>query len=132
MHQIEKLREYRKKAGNEVAAVQLDLETDGFSYKKWGGTQHCKPGDWVIYNRGDTYTVDAETFVKTYQETGPGLYTKIAPVWAMKAPDDGSIDTKEGSTHYSKGDYIVYNDKEGRDGYAVTADEFESMYELKE
>ena len=29
--------QYRKKADSFVTAVQLNLETDGFSYQKWGG-----------------------------------------------------------------------------------------------
>jgi hypothetical protein len=37
-----------------VIAVRLDLETDGFSYRKWGDTQRCKAGDFIVSNDGDT------------------------------------------------------------------------------
>lgn len=110
-------------------AVQLDLDTDGFSYRKWGGLQTCKPGDWIVNNGGDVYTVDRETFARTYSAVGQGLYRKIAPVWAEIAGSDGAIRTKEGMTHYKAGSYLVFNDPEGADAYAVAAKTFESMYE---
>lgn len=55
-----------------VMAVQLDLETAGFTYQKWGATQTCKSGDWLVNNDGDTYTIDRESFARTYQKTGLG------------------------------------------------------------
>lgn len=125
-----KLRQYRKKAGNEVVAVRLDLDTDGFTYEKWGGTQQCKAGDWIVDNKGDTYTVDADTFADTYREVRPGVYLKAAAIWATKASQAGSILTKEGSTRYEAGDYVVYNDKDGQDGYAISKDKFDELYEL--
>ena len=57
------------------------------------------------------------------------VYVKAAPVWAVVAGRAGSISTKEGVTHYRAGAYLVYNDPEGKDGYAVEADTFEEMYE---
>jgi hypothetical protein len=39
------------------------------------------------------------------------------------------VRTKEGATHYKRGDYIVYNERSGRDASAVTAKRFEAMYE---
>jgi hypothetical protein len=130
MGETGELKQYRKKPGNEVVAVRLDLKTEGFSYNKWGAIQHCKPGDWIVHNRGDTYTVDAETFAATYTKTGTGLYIKTSPVWAVTAKDEGSVKTKEGSSLYKPGDYIVYNDADRRDGYVVSAKRFEDMYEL--
>jgi len=106
-------RKYVKRATQFVVAVQLDLDTDGFTYRKWGGTQACKPGDWLVSNDGDTYTVDRETFARTYQPTGPGTYVKITPVWAEVARAAGEIRTKEGSTRYGVGDYLVYNEPDG-------------------
>ncbi len=58
---------YRKKSDSYVIAVQLDLDTDGFTYRKWGGEQRCKIGDWIVDNRGDIYTVDGEVFARTYR-----------------------------------------------------------------
>lgn len=120
---------YRKKADAAVSAIRLDLDTEGFSYRKWGGVQRCKPGDWLVDNGGDIYTVDAATFAKTYAETSPGRYIKTSEVWVEVADKDGVIKTLEGETRYSAGDYIVFNDEEGLDGYAVTPEVFESMYE---
>jgi len=125
---MSELRCYRKKKEASVAAVQVALDTDGFSYRKWGGTQFCKPGDWLVNNQGDTYTVDRETFESTYSEVSPGTYKKSAPVWAQKADEPGVVETKEGATHYIAGDYLVFNDADRKDGYAVSADKFEAMY----
>ena len=122
-------RKYLKRQGQHVVAVQLDLETDGFTYKKWGGTQTCKAGDWLVHNDGDVYTIDRDTFARTYRATSPGMYAKSIPIWAEVAEQDGHITTKEGVTYYKAGDYIVYNDAEGADGYAVQADTFKQLYE---
>ena len=121
-------RKYIKRAGTLVVAVQLDLQTSGFTYQKWGGEQTCKPGDWVVNNGGDVYTVDRATFARTYRAESQGLYQKVAPVWAKVAERDGAIKTKEGVTHYTAGDYLVFNDEDGQDGYAIKAASFEAMY----
>ncbi len=122
-------RKYLKRAGALIVAIPLDLDTGGLTYRKWGGEQTCKPGDWIVNNGGDIYTVDRDTFARTYRAQGPGLYRKIAPVWAEVADRDGAIKTKEGVTHYRAGDYLVFNDQRGEDGYAVTASSFDAMYE---
>jgi hypothetical protein len=123
-------RKYLKRATQLVTAVQVDLDMDGFTYQKWGGMQRCKRGDWLVNNDGDVYTVDGDTFARTYRASGPGTYVKATPVWAEVAEAAGAIRTKEGDTHYSPGDYLVYNQADGGDGYAVERHEFERMYEL--
>jgi hypothetical protein len=122
-------RRYVKRPGQFVVAVQMDVETAGFTYRKWGGTQTCKGGDWLVNNNGDTYSVDRETFARTYRQTGPGTYVKSTPVWAEVAVTAGAIPTKEGATQYQAGDYLVYNEQDGGDGYAVSKEKFERMYE---
>jgi hypothetical protein len=111
-----------------VAAVRLALDTDGFVYRKWGGEQRAKAGDWIIDNEGDVYSVDADVFARTYRKTGTATYVKIAPVWAERATQAGSVKTKEGVTNYEAGDYIVSNNSDGSDKYAVSATKFEQMY----
>lgn len=123
---------YRKKADQVVAAVQLNLETDGFTYRKWGAEQRCKRGDWLVDNGGDCYTVDAEVFAKTYRRVSPGAYVKITAVWAEVATKPGSVATREGESHYLAGDYLVYNNEDGTDAYCISGAKFESMYELNE
>lgn len=122
-------RRYVKRADQEVVAVALDLETDGFRYRKWGDEQTCKAGDWIVNDHGSVHTVDRESFALTYRPTGPGTYVKITPVWAEKVRRAGSVSTKEGVTHYQEGDYLVSNQEDGSDAYAVTAAKFEAMYE---
>lgn len=120
---------YVKRANQTVVAVALDLDTDGFHYRKWGDEQTCKAGDWIVNDHGSVHTVDRESFALTYRHTGPGTYVKITPVWAEKVTRAGSVPTKEGVTHYQEGDYLVSNQRDGTDAYAVTAEKFEAMYE---
>jgi hypothetical protein len=121
--------QFVKRASQFVIAVQVDLETEGFTYQKWGSTQTCKRGDWLVNNSGDTYTVDRDTFARTYRGKGPGIYVKATSVWAEIANEAGEVRTKEGATHYEPGDYLVYNEPDGGDGYAVSKTVFERMYE---
>ena len=123
------LQQFRRREKTTVTAVRIDLETEGFTYRKWGGTQRCKRGDWLLNNQGDTYTVDGAIFERTYTEVSPGVYKKDAPVWAEQAGTAGTIQTREGSTDYEAGDFLVFNDAEGKDGYAMTAKKFHSLYE---
>ncbi len=120
---------YVKRPSQAVAAVQLAVDTKGFTYKKWGSVQRCKARDWIVDNEGDVYTVDRVSFRRTYRQTGPGAYVKITPVWAEKADTAGRVKTKEGSTGYKRGDYLVFNQKNGADGYAVSAKKFKRMYD---
>lgn len=47
------MQQYRRKKQTSVIAIQLDLDTDGFVYQKWGGTQRCIRGDWLLNNQDD-------------------------------------------------------------------------------
>lgn len=123
------LKKYRRKPGATVTAVRLDLDTEGFAYTKWGGRQSCKAGDWVVDNDGEVYTIDAESFERTYRQVSPGRYEKCGEVWAEQAAEPGSIPTKEGSTRFDAGDYLVYNEADRRDGYAMSPEKFAAMYE---
>jgi|SRR5262245_20147671 len=124
--------QYRKRPDRFVLAVRLDLDTPGFTYRKWGGEQRCKAGDWIVDNDGDVYTVDHGTFVRTYRQVGTGRWVKSTPVWAEVASNAGTVKTKEGSTRYDSGDYLVFNERDGGDAYAVSRDKFEGLYELDE
>lgn len=125
-----KRRRYRKKADQFVSAVQLDLATDGFTYRKWGAEQRAERGDWLVNNGSDVYTVDRKVFAKTYKRLRPGIYLKTTPVWAEVAVRAGSVKTKEGESRYRRGDYIVFNNRNGTDGYCMTAAKFRAMYTL--
>jgi hypothetical protein len=120
---------YRKRPNQFVVAVRLALDTPGFAYRKWGAEQRCKRDDWLVDNDGDVYTVDGEVFARTYRRVEPGRYVKTTPVWAERATADGAVQTKEGQSHYRAGDYLVYNNEDGTDGYCVSASKFEAMYE---
>lgn len=126
---------YKKRANQYVVAVQINLELKGgkLSYWKWDDEQVAKRGDWLVNNGGDVYTIDAESFAKTYEDAipySPGHYVKVGTVWATETTSDGSVETKEGRTHYKAGDYLVSNNEDGSDGYCIGREKFREMYEL--
>jgi len=125
-------KKYIKKADKAVIAVQLNLDFDGFSYRKWGNDQLCRAGDWLVDNNGDVYTVDQEVFRNTYRQVSPGNYVKVKPIWAEVARDSGAVDTIEGKTDYEAGDYLVAESEDGPLAYCITPAKFESMYERTE
>ena len=129
---MSELRRYRRRPEQYVVAVPLRLDTEGFTYRKWGGEQRCKPGDWLVDDDGDIHTVDAEVFEATYRQVSRGAYVKCTPVWAEVASEAGSVPTKEGRSHYNRGDFVVFNNEDGTDGYAMTAERFQSRYEADE
>lgn len=120
---------FRRKPDLAVSAVRLALDFEGFTYKKWGDTQRAAAGDWLVDNNGDVYTVNADTFSRTYREVSPGRWVKTAPVWAERMNHPGSVVTQEGRTHYEAGDWLVSNGEDGTDAYAISADKFERLYE---
>jgi hypothetical protein len=120
---------FRRRPEQAVAAVQIRLDFEGLRYRKWDHDQFAKPGDWLVDNGGDVYTVDAEVFSRTYREVARGAYVKTAPVWAERATAAGSVPTKEGATAYVAGDWLVSNAEDGSDAYAINPDKFELLYE---
>ncbi|KQP15074.1 hypothetical protein ASF43_13625 [Pseudorhodoferax sp. Leaf267] len=120
---------YRRKPDQAVTAVQLRLDTDGLRYTKWGDTQRASRNDWLVDNGGDVYTVAADSFAATYRELSPGRWLKTAPVWAERADQAGSVATKEGRTHHEAGDWLVSNNEDGSDAYAISAARFAALYE---
>ncbi len=129
---MNKLQRYRKRPNQAITAIRLTLDTAGLRYTKWGAEQHCKPGDWLVDNSGDVYSIDANSFKKTYRQVEPGRYIKIAPVWAEQADSNGIFNTREGLSEYQKGDYIVFNNADRTDGYPVPEADFLAMYEVDE
>lgn len=126
------LKKYRKKANQKIHAIQVDLDLISFSYRKWRDTQTCKAGDWLVENNGDVYTIDQQVFAETYLQIGPATYQKIVPVWARQANADGSVETKEGRSHYKVGDFIVANHADGSDAWCMGEEKFHDLYEPDE
>ena len=122
------LERYRRRPSQFITAVRLKLDTEGLRYRKWGGPQFAKRGDWLVDNGSEVYSVDAESFRRTYKKLSPGVFLKKAPVWARIATSSGSLATKEGVSRYRRGDYIVFNDRRGRDGYAIASEKFRKLY----
>jgi hypothetical protein len=121
-------RRYVRRPDRPVAAVRLALDTKGLVYRKWGHRQRAKRGDWIVDNDGDVYTVAARVFRRTYRRTAVGAYVKKTPVWAERTMRGGSVKTKEGRTQYKAGYYLVSNNRDGSDAYAMTARQFRSLY----
>ena len=59
----------------------------------------------------------------------PATYEKATAIWARVATEDGSVQTKEGRSHYKAGDYIVSNNEDGSDAWCISAAKFNGMYE---
>ena len=112
-----------------MVAVQLRLATDGLRYRKWGHEQLAREGDWLVDNDGEVYTVAADTFARTYRAVSKGLYVKTTCVWAEQASTAGQVTTLEGRTAYQPGDWLVSNQADGGDAYAIPADRFATLYE---
>lgn len=132
------LRPYRRRANTAVTAIPLDLSANSdskvgdalFTYHKWDNTQTAKTGDWLVNNGNEVYTVDRETFENSYAPTdADGQYIKTRKVWARRATEPGAIQTKEGSTPYEAGDWLVFNQPNGEDGYAIRPGRFSELYE---
>jgi hypothetical protein len=127
-------RRYVRRPDRPVTAVRLPVDSDGLVYRKWGGEQRAKPGDWIVDNDGDVYTIDAAVFERTYRKVATsakgaaGTYVKTTPVWAARAATAGSVRTKEGATQYQPGDYLVSNSSDGSDEYAMSSEKFEDLY----
>ena len=128
----ENLKKYTRRVGATITAVQINLNCGRnreFSYEKWGSAQLAKEGDWLVNNGGDCYTINQESFAKTYREVSPGQYAKTGAVWAKQVDHDGRIATKEGFSAYATGDMVVFNNEDATDGYAMSADKFDGLYE---
>src|SRR5688572_22097621 len=102
-------RRYRRRPNQAVSAVQLNLETEGLRYRKWGSEQRASQGDYLVDNAGEVYTVERASFERSYREVSPGRYLKVTPIWAQRVACAGQVKTKEGVTHYVPGDYLVSN-----------------------
>lgn len=123
-------KQYQAKATNLISAVQLDLDTQGFTYQKWGDQQTCQSGDWLARSDcGDCYTITNASFVRTYQEVSPGRYRKHTTIQATQATAAGTIKTQEGTTAYVAGDYLIKNNEDGTDQYAISQSRFHELYE---
>ncbi len=126
---MSELKKWVPKPDATVIAVQINLDIEGFAYVKWGAEQHCSPGDWLVDNDGDVYTISDDTFARTYRLERPGLYRKIAPVWAWVAQAKGTIRSEEGETEYEPGDYVAFHAPDAKLGWALKADKFHERYD---
>lgn len=119
---------YRKRGM--VEAVKMDLEMLPLRYEKWGGWQVAEPGDWIVLSNGDTYTINAAEFAKTYVSMGvPGHYKKSAITYARELTGAGTIKTLEGTSDYAVGDFLCAPDKEMTNAYPVDRETFLSTYD---
>lgn len=123
---------FRRRPEHAVTAVRLLLDTEGLVYRKWGGLQRARAGDWLVDNGGEVYTVAADSFAASYRLLSPGRYLKTSPVWAERASRAGSVATREGRSHYAAGDWLVSNQPDGGDAYTVSAERFAQLYEPDE
>ena len=125
----QQMRLYKQKDSKIVTAVQLDLDTTGFSFEKWGHTQRCQPGDWIVNSDDDCYTIADSIFRETYKKVSPGRFLKHSHIYAIKVETSGQVSTHEGVTNYKAGDYLIENSADPKDTYAIDAKKFHQLYE---
>ena len=129
---MQTLKRYRRREMTTVTAVQIALNTEGFTYKKWGDVQVVRAGDWLVNNNGNVYTVDHEVFERTYTKVSTGVYKKTGVVWVEEAQTAGKVRSTSGFTNYSAGEFVVFNDEDRADGWAMSVEEFTRLYEFDE
>lgn len=120
---------YQRRPEQAVTAIQMTMDFEGLRYTKWGDSQKAQRNDWLVDNGHDVYTVAADSFSATYRALSPGRWLKTAPVWAERAAQAGSVATLEGRTHHEAGDWLVSNNEDGSDAYAISAAQFDRLYE---
>ncbi|RLB39096.1 MAG: hypothetical protein DRH30_10435 [Deltaproteobacteria bacterium] len=97
-------------------------------YRKWGGDQVAKPGDWLVFSNDSTYTIDADEFEKTYERVSDGVYQKSSLTYARELVGNGSWPTLEGDSDYSEGDYLCASNPKMNDAYPVDRGVFLDTY----
>lgn len=119
-------------------AVRIPVDSEGIHYTKWGGQQFGKPGDFLVHNLtvDEVYTVDYVSFTQSFEASefvpgagAAGIYRKKTFAYAVQATEPGIVETKEGATNYFAGDYIVANNPDGSDAWAMSAEKFVKLYE---
>jgi hypothetical protein len=80
-----------------------------------------------VNNHRDVYTVDADIFpiriarsLSVYEKTG---------VYGPDRRRNRRRTDQRGATAYAPGDYLVFNDPEGCDDYAMKPEKFHELYE---
>lgn len=123
-------RRYKRKGNEVVIAIQLDLDTEGFSYQKQGAERRCNAQDWLLSDRSGTYAVDDSTFARAFEEIGVGQYTMVGIVRAKVSDSAGHIRVGQRKVPHEPGDYLVWDESTQSIGYAVPKDWFEASYVL--
>lgn len=95
-----------KNAPEEVA-IQLQSGTTGFSYHKWVTSQSCKPGDWIVKNAFDMYTVDENSFSRSYRAASLSCHRIFSPVRASMVGLGCTNESKEGFTQCQAGTTVA-------------------------
>ena len=105
---------------------------DSFTYRKGGGVRLAFAVHEPISGGCRlTYTINREVFERTYSMVycvSPSL-VRITPSDSARAcPNRRHLFVQAGAD--AAGDMIVFNDPEGRDGYAMSAETFSKLYDL--
>ncbi|MGQ7787939.1 PGDYG domain-containing protein [Nesterenkonia sp. K-15-9-6] len=74
-----------------------------------GAVMEAKPGDWIVDDDGQQWSVDAEVFAETYEAVSEGRYRKTGEVRARQIAQPTSLETLEGSDQLDAGDWVVQN-----------------------
>ncbi|MBW0015673.1 RyR domain-containing protein [Mycobacterium sp.] len=91
-----------------------------------GQTMHAAAGDWAVREDGKLWSVREDIFRDTYEPAGDGLWRRKGLVQARPAHPGETVDTLEGPTTASGGDWVV----RGKNGeqWPVPGEEFARRY----
>lgn len=111
-----------------VTATRLDER------KIWrtatGSNLTAQPGDWLLCDGNDNWTVAADVFRATYRNLGGDQYAKFTIVRARQLSSRTTINTLEGPSLAEPGDWLVGNP--GGDAWPVPRADFGRRYEKVE
>lgn len=85
-----------------------------------------QPGDWLVEDGAQKWTVADAVFRETYEQVDNGTYAKRAPVFARMVSGNVTLVTLEGNIALSPGDWLVCN--LNGDCWGMTAVQFASKY----
>ena len=91
-----------------------------------GETMWAKPGDWAVWEDGESWSVRDDIFQSTHEHVGGQQWRRCGEVLARPAQPGETVDTLEGPTTAGDGDWVVKGT--GGEQWPVPGDQFARRY----
>lgn len=72
-----------------------------------GARLQAQPGDWELTDDGNSWTITADAFARSYQARSDGRYAKKEIVQAVRLAEPVEVSTAEGPSTGRPGDWLV-------------------------